>query len=330
MRHSLTYVVLLPIFACASFVMGASAYAPEPGPHIDVHPELQASFLCAKAKSIDDRIICSDPSLARLDRRLAEIYILTRGALSGSERAALLQTQRDWLAGHDQACGISPENELPTNTVECVTNRYHARIGYLVGLLSRGNVIRELAGTEPWAENTERYNMSANRVVLMQACVGDELAEEVNSCCAPGTETVEETESTTSTYAINGKRYLLFNGKYRQFFNVPRGACTTEINDKGEEIVDCPQVTPTLGSCAALFAETEPGKGEYVYAGHRWNSTTTLADLLVGSAKDVIAKPVFASELHSKILTADAITLVDKNGKMRHYRWDAGKNMYVE
>lgn len=323
-------LLLLPVLACASPALAASALALTPGPHIEVKPDLQASFPCTKAQTIDDQLICSDHNLAELDRRMGEIYTTARVALSTAEKKALLQTQRAWLAGHDSACGISAQGDLPSNAIECLTNRYHARIAELLSLISRGNVIRELGGSEPWADNVNRYGMSKNHVDMMQSCVGEELADEVNACCAPGTETVEETESITTAYAINGKRYLLYNGKYQQFFNVPRGACTTETDENGEESTVCPEPTPTFGSCSALYAETGPGNGDFAYTGHRWGSPVSMAELLAGSSKEPRAGVEFASDLHTRLLPGDVISLATTKGELRRYRWDAGKKVYVQ
>ncbi|HEY6096331.1 MAG TPA: lysozyme inhibitor LprI family protein [Gallionellaceae bacterium] len=324
------FLLLLPILACAAPAVAATAEAFRPGPHIEVQADLKASFSCTEAQTIDEQLICSERELAELDRRMSEIYSTARAGLSQAEKKALLQTQRTWLGGHDQACGISAQEFLPSNASECIANRYHARIAELLAIISRGNVIRELGGAEPWAENVERYGMSKNHVDMLQSCVGEELEDEVNACCAPGTETVEETESSTTAYAINGKRYLLYNGKYQQFFNVPRGACTTEIDEKGEESMECPEVAPTFGSCAALYAETEPGKGDFAYTGHRWNSPVTLAGLLSGGSRERLSSEKFVSDLHAKLLPGDAITLAPKKGEPSQYRWDAGKKAYVQ
>lgn len=330
MHHPFAFLLLLPVLVGALPALAATDEAFRPGPHIEVQANLQASFPCSKAQTIDEQLICSDQELAQLDRRMGEIYSTARATLSQAEKRALLQTQRAWLVGHDHACGISAQEALPSNAGECLGNRYHGRIGELLALVSQGNVIRELGGSEPWAENVERYGMSKNHVDMLQSCVGEELEGEVNACCAPGTETVEEAESNTTAYAINGKRYLLYNGKYQQFFNVPRGACTTEIDEKGEENMVCPEVAPTFGSCAALYAETEPGKGDFSYTGHRWDFPVTLAELLGGRSKEHVAGEKFASDLHAKLLPGDAIILAPQKGEPRHYRWDAGSKMYVQ
>jgi uncharacterized protein len=195
-------VPFLMFFAILAFATPALAASAEPpiwrdvllyGPSITIQPDLRPSFSCKKAKTIVEQLICSDRNLANLDRRMWDIYTAVRTLLTDEEKMSVLKTQREWLAGHDQACGITPEGEYVYGAAECLIKRYLMRTEKLQAMLSRGNVIRELGGSEPWTENTERYRMSENRVTLLQRCVGEELEEQVNSCCAPGTETIEET-----------------------------------------------------------------------------------------------------------------------------------------
>ncbi|MFY9259379.1 MAG: lysozyme inhibitor LprI family protein [Gallionella sp.] len=327
----------LMFFAILAFATPALAASAEPpiwrdvllyGPSITIQPDLRPSFSCKKAKTIVEQLICSDRNLANLDRRMWDIYTAARTLLTDEEKMSVLKTQREWLAGHDQACGITPEGEYVYGAAECLIKRYLMRTEKLQAMLSRGNVIRELGGSEPWTENTERYGMSENRVTLLQRCVGEELEEQVNSCCAPGTETIEETASTITAYVINGKRFLLYNGKYSQRFNIPRYAgCYDEVNEKGE-LVGCPDNT-TYASCAALFAETERGNGDFAFADHRWNFPVSMDELLIGKSKDQQTSKEFTSELHSKLLEGEIVTLVTSKGKISRFQWDAGKMVYV-
>ena len=54
------------------------------------------SFNCARAGSVPEKLICSDPELAKLDRELSLIYLRAKNATS--DRAAFRRNQdREWL-----------------------------------------------------------------------------------------------------------------------------------------------------------------------------------------------------------------------------------------
>ena len=81
---------------------------------------MAASFDCAKANTKREVLVCSDPSLSRLDERLAEAY---RGARTRSTTPGIIiRWQRDWLKSAQlTSCRDSA----------CLSKAYTARIGLL-------------------------------------------------------------------------------------------------------------------------------------------------------------------------------------------------------
>lgn len=68
------------------------------------------SFDCAKARSLPEKLICSDPELAQLDRELSRVY--ARAKYATSDRAAFRRRQdQEWLkresACRDRSCLLS-------------------------------------------------------------------------------------------------------------------------------------------------------------------------------------------------------------------------------
>lgn len=293
-------------------------------PRVHVLPGEKASFDCAKAKSTDEQIICSDHDLAQLDRRMGEIYTATRAALPPAEKNALTQAQRKWLAGHDQACGINAQGPLPDHAVECFAKRYQTRTAELQAWLTRGNVIRELGGNEPWAEYANPKDGEDHHRTMLQSCVGEEA--EVDTCCVPGSESLEGEKSSYTSYVINGRRYILFTARYELVFHPPHGAYIKDPDDDSEGYGRAPEVAPTPGSCSVVFAEKAPGSGDFDEAGYRADGVLSMAELLSG--KDADAK--FVGELHARLAPGDAITLAPRNGKPSRYQWNAAAKAYAE
>ena len=84
-----------------------------------------ASFDCAAAASPTEKAICSDVTLARLDRAVAERYALDlRSEAQDAPREALRADQDAWLAGRSAACPA-------TRSVGCLTKLYQGRLAKL-------------------------------------------------------------------------------------------------------------------------------------------------------------------------------------------------------
>lgn len=62
-----------------------------------------ASFDCAKAVTPVEKVICADPTLARLDVEIATAYAAAGAGLDDAMRARLHRSQREWLAHREAA-----------------------------------------------------------------------------------------------------------------------------------------------------------------------------------------------------------------------------------
>jgi uncharacterized protein len=80
-------------------------------------PAAQASFDCSAARPGAEQLVCSDPSLAAADRRLARAY--RRAIEAGLPMDELRTEQGDWLAIREDAARHSPR---------AVQNIYEQRI----------------------------------------------------------------------------------------------------------------------------------------------------------------------------------------------------------
>ncbi len=92
-----------------------------------IRPDWRApapSFDCARARSPNEKAICGDAALARLDRLMAEAYEtgLHNASYDKAAQQTLLQAQRDWLAKTNAACAAS---------VPCLGKAYRARLDAL-------------------------------------------------------------------------------------------------------------------------------------------------------------------------------------------------------
>jgi len=84
----------------------------------------QPSFDCLKASSVPEKLICSDPDLASLDKYLAEAYKAQLNLRQGNEQQVgeLRTSQKDWLRNVRSGCG----------DVACLNEAYSSRLDALV------------------------------------------------------------------------------------------------------------------------------------------------------------------------------------------------------
>jgi uncharacterized protein len=94
----------------------APATAPAPAKTTD---DVKPSFDCAAAASEAEKLVCKDPELAVLDRRLAEVFARAKAA-PGADQARLTAEQRGWVKGRDD-CWKSVERS------RCVSEAYMTR-----------------------------------------------------------------------------------------------------------------------------------------------------------------------------------------------------------
>lgn len=95
-----------------------AAPAPPPAP-AKAASEVKPSFDCAAAASEAEKLVCKDPELAVLDRRLAEVFARAKAA-PGADQARLAAEQRGWVKGRDD-CWKSVERS------RCVSEAYMTR-----------------------------------------------------------------------------------------------------------------------------------------------------------------------------------------------------------
>jgi uncharacterized protein len=81
------------------------------------------SFSCAGNLAPTEAVICSDDSLAALDRQLAAAYTSVYASFPPSERSTLTSVQKAWLAQRN-ACRTDKT---------CIRNAYLKRLGQLKG-----------------------------------------------------------------------------------------------------------------------------------------------------------------------------------------------------
>lgn len=97
------------------------------------------AFDCAKADGTVEALICTDPALAALDRRMDEVFTAAVVKAQGSGLAALRAEQRGWIAGRNEcwktqgpdSASFLTESWRVTSMRECVEAQYRRRISEL-------------------------------------------------------------------------------------------------------------------------------------------------------------------------------------------------------
>jgi uncharacterized protein YecT (DUF1311 family) len=122
--------ILFPAYQVASYAAGPQeAFVSLAGLKDVIRKDWRApaaSFDCALAKSATEKAICSDASLARLDRQVAEEYARQmRDAYEEGAKTKLKQAQRDFVAARDKACTTTAPS------VACLKGAYAARLTVL-------------------------------------------------------------------------------------------------------------------------------------------------------------------------------------------------------
>jgi len=83
---------------------------------------------CNRARSVAERAICVDPRLAAADSEMAKAYSALRALLPTAQRAALLDSQREWIAQRDGACP-----DQGSQLTQCLLEQTQARRRFLAG-----------------------------------------------------------------------------------------------------------------------------------------------------------------------------------------------------
>lgn len=98
------------------------------------------TFDCAKAKGEVEKLICSDPSLATLDRTLDEVYTAATAKATGKLATQLRAEQRGWVKGRNDCWKANGAQTWITatwtvDTVKgCVDAQYRLRTSELQAL----------------------------------------------------------------------------------------------------------------------------------------------------------------------------------------------------
>ena len=82
------------------------------------------AFDCKAASSSIEKLICSDPHLARLDRQLSALFTTALDNIPADERNTLRAVQRGWIKGRND-CWKSADR------LSCVEQNYRSRIAEL-------------------------------------------------------------------------------------------------------------------------------------------------------------------------------------------------------
>jgi uncharacterized protein/heat shock protein HslJ len=99
------------LFAFAAVTPPARSQAQKPGPTFD----------CAKASGQVEQLICKDPELAALDRKMAEVYAAAMKRFPANIAAQERATQRGWIKGRNDCWKA-------TDVRRCVIEEYRTRI----------------------------------------------------------------------------------------------------------------------------------------------------------------------------------------------------------
>jgi len=297
-------------------VLAASAVWEPPA----ISPAAKPSFDCKKAEAAVEIVICSDVKLAALDRHLSQLYTAARAALPKPEKDALIETQRKWI-----------DDRKP----EILTGQYLDRIVALQALLTQGNVIREIAKTDPWATPTKDAGWR-DRMMLGECSNYTGANDGTHYGASPS-----DSDSRYRVFLIGGMRYVFLNATFR----------AAEAGPPAEAIDgEAPEPIYDSFSCTEVLAEIAPGAG--FFSAHDadgfkygWSGIHNIVDLLKGYVPDkvptdtntdydsprIVKKPIngFAIHVH-QMLKSDDITLKEENGNTRHFRWDNGTQWYVE
>lgn len=84
---------------------------------------LGASFDCSRAVTPQEKAICANPQLSRLDEQMAALYQALLAQLSPGAAAEVRQDQRDWIRWLPRLCPEHPD-QPPREFTACLLNEY--------------------------------------------------------------------------------------------------------------------------------------------------------------------------------------------------------------
>ena len=114
-----------------AWLLGAAllAFASTAGAQEDDSAE--PSFDCAAATAPVEALICSDTSLADLDRKLAESYQAVLATRVGEAQMLLREEQRAWAEDRAATCAVEGDPIELSDAIGCLSGLYRARIAEL-------------------------------------------------------------------------------------------------------------------------------------------------------------------------------------------------------
>ena len=118
------------------------------------------SFPCSGNLLPTEAVICSDETLASLDRQLAGAYRSKLENLPAAQRTGFEASERTWVAERNR-CG---ENK------SCIGKAYQARISSLGGYASQISPPIVAQTTPPVSAGDKNFNFFRNYLVAGQGC----------------------------------------------------------------------------------------------------------------------------------------------------------------
>jgi uncharacterized protein len=118
---------ILSVLPCVAMALGLPAAARAEGPTFD----------CAKAQGQVEKLICSDASLAALDRQLGGVFKSASAKAKGKLATQLREEQRGWVKGRNDCWKANGQPTWITATwtvdtvKDCVDAQYRLRLSEL-------------------------------------------------------------------------------------------------------------------------------------------------------------------------------------------------------
>jgi uncharacterized protein YecT (DUF1311 family) len=99
------------------------------------------SFDCGKATTPVEKLICGDPKLGELDRKMATIFRQALDKAPSADRASIIERQNRWLKARTDACGLDPADpgfrrSVESSPANCVERMYARWLEYTGGQIT--------------------------------------------------------------------------------------------------------------------------------------------------------------------------------------------------
>jgi len=115
----------------SAWLLGAALLALATSADAQDDESAEPSFDCATATAPLEELICSDPGLADLDRKLAESYQAALATRVGEAQMLLREEQRAWAGRRAATCAVDSDPIELGDAVGCLSGLYRARIAEL-------------------------------------------------------------------------------------------------------------------------------------------------------------------------------------------------------